>query len=111
MKWESSREDDSFLPRCQFASGPSSISARRIFVVNQTSQLPVGGTQGQTIQRILIFDDHPDTLRLVFGRGAPPPAEPAVEEGKRWWEPIWGWTLLLGVMVFSLLSLFLKWPG
>lgn len=110
MKRESSREDDSFLPRCQFASGPSSIGARRIFVVNQTSQLPAGDTQGQTIQRILIFDDHPNTLRLVFGRGARPPVEPEVEEGKRWWEPIWGWTVLLGVMVLLLLSLFLKWP-
>lgn len=78
--------------------------------MNQTGQLPAGNTQGQTIQRILIFDDHPDTLRLVFGRGASTPAEPEVEEGKRWWEPIWGWTVLLGVMALLLLSLFLKWP-
>jgi hypothetical protein len=43
---------------------------RKIFVIKQARRLAsTNGTQ-KKLRRILIFDDHPDTLRLVFGRGA-----------------------------------------
>ena len=76
--------------------------------MNEMGQLPADDSQRQSIQRILIFDDHPDSLRLVFGNGASAPADPEVEVSKEWWEPIWDWTPLLAVMVLLLLSLFLK---
>ncbi len=41
---------------------------RKIFVVKKTSRLPSTSAAGKKIRRILIFDDHPDSLRLVFGR-------------------------------------------
>jgi hypothetical protein len=42
---------------------------RRIFVIEQTSRLPSTNATGKKIRRILIYDNHPDSLRLVFGRG------------------------------------------
>ena len=43
---------------------------RKIFVIKQARRLaPTNGTE-KKLRRILIFDDHPDTLRLVFGRDA-----------------------------------------
>ena len=43
---------------------------RKIFVIKQARHLAsTNGTQ-KKLRRILIFDDHPDTLRLVFGRDA-----------------------------------------
>ena len=51
------------------ASGPSGIYGGKIFVIKQTSCLPsTGAAPGKKVQRILIYDDHPDSLRLVFGR-------------------------------------------
>jgi hypothetical protein len=102
--------DDSFVPRYPLVSGPSSIGARRIFVVNQTKLLPGDNHRGQTIQRILIFDDHPDTLRLVLGSDDIIPVERKRGASPRWWDPILGWMLLLTVLVLMLLPLFLKWP-
>jgi hypothetical protein len=67
------------------------IRAKKILVIKESSR-PFGSRSGQAlpatnaarkrIQHILIFDDHPDSLRLVFGRrvnpqahlSAPPPA-------------------------------------
>jgi hypothetical protein len=50
---------------------PAIIERRRrtkkIFVVKQTSRLPSAKSAGRKIQRVLIFDNHPDSLRLVFG--------------------------------------------
>jgi hypothetical protein len=102
--------DDSFVPRYPLVSGPSNIGARRIFVVNQTRQLPGDNPSGQTIQRILIFDDHPDTLRLVLGPDGIAPVDRKRSASPRWWDPVLGWTLLLTVLVLMLLPLFLKWP-
>ena len=43
---------------------------RRIFVIKKTSRLPATTGPVKTIRRILIFDDHPDSLRLILGRPA-----------------------------------------
>jgi hypothetical protein len=109
MQRESSG-DDSFVPRYPPFGAPSSVGARRIFIVNQTRQLPGGNPKGQTIQRILIFDDHPDTLRLVLGPDGSAPIVRKPGASTRWWNPILGWTLLLTVLVLMFLPLFLKWP-
>jgi hypothetical protein len=61
----------------QFNSAPDfSVSRkqpgrrRKIFVIEQTNRLPSTNAAGKKIRRILIYDNHPDSLRLVLGRGA-----------------------------------------
>lgn len=51
-------------------SGQREVRARRIFVTKQVRRLPSTTANGEELQHILIFDDHPDSLRLVFGRSA-----------------------------------------
>jgi hypothetical protein len=65
------------------ASRQPGIRAKKIFVIKESSR-PLGSRSGQAlpatnaarkrIQHILIFDDHPDSLRLVFGRRVNPQA-------------------------------------
>jgi hypothetical protein len=65
------------------------------------SLLPATNTQGKTIQRILIFDDDPASLRLVFGRRAR-------SQSAGWWEPILAWMLIAGALIVVLTPFFLK---
>jgi hypothetical protein len=45
--------------------------AKRIFIIRQAIQLPpTNSAEGKKAQHILIFDDHPESLRLVFGSTA-----------------------------------------
>ena len=79
------------LARPFAASRQPGIRAKKIFVIKESSRslgsrsgqaLPATNAARKRIQHILIFDDHPDSLRLVFGRrvnpqahlSAPPPA-------------------------------------
>jgi hypothetical protein len=113
VSWFMEREssgDDSFIPRYPLVSGPSSIGTSRIFIVNQTRPLPGDNPRGQTIQRILIFDDHPDTLRLVLGPEGIAPVDRKRSTSTRWWDPVPGWVLLLTLLVLMLLPLFFRWP-
>lgn len=55
------------LARLASTNGQPGLRSRRIFVVKQVKRLkPTTGTR-KKIRRILIFDNHPDSLRLVFG--------------------------------------------
>src|SRR5436305_2584731 len=46
--------------------------AKRIFIIKQTMHLaPTNSAEGRNVQHILIFDDHPESLRLVFGSTTP----------------------------------------
>jgi hypothetical protein len=72
------------------------------------SHLPATNTQGKTIQRILIFDDHPDSLRLVFGRRTSPQGGWTTPPNAKWWELPLGWILILGVLIITFLPLLLK---
>ena len=38
---------------------------RKIFVIKKVSWLPATNAAGRKIQRVLIFDNHPDSLRLL----------------------------------------------
>jgi len=50
----------------------AAVPARKIFVVKQTRWLPPTQlTAGKRVQLILVFDNHPDSLRLVFDHPAP----------------------------------------
>src|SRR5258708_6863425 len=51
-------------------NGQPGLRPRKIFVIKQASRLRATNTAGKQVQRILIFDDHPDSLRLVFGHRA-----------------------------------------
>src|SRR3977135_1120254 len=45
---------------------------KRFFIIKQAMQLPPTDSAGsRTVQHVLIFDDHPESLRLVFGRATP----------------------------------------
>ena len=68
-------------------------------------------TDGKTIQRILIFDDHPDSLRLVFGRRANPRVDRTAPQTARWWEPMLAWMLIIGSLIVMFSLLFLKFPS
>src|SRR4051812_38396928 len=40
---------------------------KRIFIVREVQLLPAADTTSRKMQRILVFDNHPETLRLIFG--------------------------------------------
>ena len=40
---------------------------KKIFIIKKTSRLPSTNAARKKIRRILIFDNHPESLRLVFG--------------------------------------------
>src|ERR1700726_3525055 len=94
--------------RALSVSGQPGIRATRIFGIKESSRpldsrsgraLPATNAARKRIQHILIFDDHPDSLRLVFGRrvnphihlSAPPPASS--------WELILVSMLTMGALV------------
>jgi hypothetical protein len=94
------------LARAFSVRGQPGIRAKSIFVVKQSNRLPPPNAARKKIRHILIFDDHPDSLRLVFGRrvnphvhlSAPPPASS--------WELILVSILTMGVLVAMFWPLF-----
>jgi len=55
------------MPKLGCLSGSASLGQKRIFaIVSPAIPTPV---EGKTIRRIVIFDNHPDSLRLVLGSG------------------------------------------
>lgn len=85
-----------------------SVLPRKIFVFRQKRRLDSTTGAPKTMQRILIFDDHPDSLRLVFGRRARRQVNPTAPQSARWWDPILGWMLLMVALILMFLPLFLK---
>jgi len=48
------------------------MGTKRFFIIKQAVQLPPTSSAGsRTVQHVLIFDDHPESLRLVFGSATP----------------------------------------
>jgi hypothetical protein len=87
------------------------VRARRIFVIKRTSRLLARNAEGKTIQRILIFDDHPDSLRLAFGRGANLPVGRTAPQSARWWDLMLAWMLIIGALILMFSPLLLKFPS
>ncbi len=56
------------------------VRRRKIFVIKQTGRLLTAGGPGKKIRRILVFDDHPDSLRLVFTEVANRPVYPTPQK-------------------------------
>jgi hypothetical protein len=61
-------DDELKLGRAFSATGQRPGRTRKISVIKKTSRSPSTNPAGQKIRHILIFDNHPDSLRLVFGR-------------------------------------------
>jgi len=77
---------------------------RKIFIIKQTSRLPSTNAAGSKIRRILIFDNHPDSLRLVFGERANPDVDLSVPQRASSWE-------LVFVSILTMSALFgMFWP-
>src|SRR5438270_962773 len=72
---------------------------RSIFVIKQTVRLPSTNEAGTKIQRILVFDNHPDTLRLVFGRGSHPSIDPSGPQRVSSWQLIIVSIVIMGGLV------------
>gem|GEM_PF-1984811 len=77
---------------------------RKIFVIKQTSRLPTTYGKGKKIRRILIFDNHPDSLRLVYGRRPHPYADLSRPRRVGFWELV----IASILMIAGLVGMF--WP-
>src|ERR1700736_6413956 len=64
----SSADDQLNVARAFSMTGGQRGRTRKIFVIKKTSRLPSTNAAGKKIRRILIFDNHPDSLRVGFGR-------------------------------------------
>jgi len=58
------------LPQTSSGSEKRRLPSRKIFVIKEAQRLPATNAASRTMRRVLIFDNHPDSLRLVFGRQA-----------------------------------------
>jgi hypothetical protein len=108
MKKERFRDNDGFVAPVLPPSGPSTIEPRKLFVFKGKERRAANNGANKTVQRILIFDNHPETLRLLFMRGAVAWPDPEDQKSTRWWEPFLGWMLAGGALFVLLLWLFLK---
>jgi len=50
-----------------FSENRPRVRTKKIFIVRKTTRLRSTNTAGKKIRRVLIFDNHPESLRLVFG--------------------------------------------
>jgi hypothetical protein len=91
------------LSRDHLLDKQAAVRARRIFVVKQTRRLPPTQlTAGKRVQLILVFDNHPDSLRLVFNH--PAPSHVHLFNPQRTPSPV---VALLWILVVGLMAMFL----
>jgi len=77
---------------------------KKIFIVKKTIRPPSTNAAGKKIRRILIFDNHPDSLRLVFGRRPHSDVDLSPPQRVSSWELI----IVLTVTIAGLVGMF--WP-
>jgi hypothetical protein len=91
------------------------IRAKKIFVIKESGRpfdsrsgqaLPATNGARKRIQHILIFDDHPDSLRLVLGRRVNPQAHLSGPPSGSSWEAILISMLTVGALVAMFWPLF-----
>jgi hypothetical protein len=87
------------LARLSFANEQSGPHTRKIFVIKQSRRLRSTNGADKKIRRILIFDNHPDTLRLVFGGGANPHGDRSVAQPASSWDLILISILTMGALI------------
>jgi hypothetical protein len=78
---------------------------KRIFAV-VSRPIPTG-VEGKTIRNILIFDNHPDSLRLVFKTGVDSDSDDAAWRRERRTSIICG-SLLIAMLVAAILWVLLR---
>src|ERR1700674_14854 len=78
--------------------------ARKILVIKKTSRLWSTTGADKKIRRILIFDNHPESLRLIYGRRSNPDVDLSVPQRVSSWELI----IVCFVTVVGLIGMF--WP-
>jgi hypothetical protein len=99
-----SADDQLNLARPFSATGRQRGRTRKIFVIKQTSRLPSTKARGKKIRRILIFDDHPDSLRLIFGRRH----HPYLDLSRRQRISLWELLIVSLLLIAGLVGMF--WP-
>jgi hypothetical protein len=87
-------------------SGQEGVRPRRIFIIKQTTRLESTNGVHKKMRRILIFDDHPDSLRLVFGGSAKPHVDLSTPQRVSSWELILFSILTVGALVGMFWPLF-----
>jgi hypothetical protein len=88
------------------ASGQPGVRAKKIFVIKQEIHLLQTNAAGNKIRRILIFDNHPDSLRLVFGLQASPYLDLSRPPRVSPWELILVSILIMGALIGMFWPLF-----
>jgi hypothetical protein len=73
---------------------------KKIFAI--VSRPIAGEIEGGTMRRILIFDNHPDSLRLVFESGVDPDSDDAASRRERWTSITCG-LILIAMLVAAML--------
>jgi hypothetical protein len=87
-------------------NGQPGLRPRKIFVIKQASRSRATNTAGKQVQRILIFDDHPDSLRLVFGSCANPQIDLSLPPRTLPWELVLISMLTMGALIGMFWPLF-----
>jgi hypothetical protein len=90
-----------------FSESGQRVRTKRFFIVRKTSRLRSTGAVNQKIRRILIFDNHPDSLRLVFGHSLDPYAN--LSRPRRVGVGFWELVIASILMIAGLVGIF--WPG
>jgi hypothetical protein len=83
-----------------YPSFPASSGQKRIFAI-VSPPIPTS-VNGKTIRRIVIFDNHPDSLRLVLDSGVNVESDDAVSRRERRTSIICG-LILIAMLVAALL--------
>jgi hypothetical protein len=85
-----------------YQSGSATSGQKRIFaIVSPPIPTPI---EGKTIRRIVIFDNHPDSLRVVLQSGLDPDSDEAAWRRERRVSIICG-SILIGILLTAML-----WP-
>jgi hypothetical protein len=84
------------------ANGQRYLRPRNIFVIRQARWL----SAGKKIRRVLIFDNHPDSLRLVLGDDANPHVDLAQRQARSPWELVVASILTMTVLIGMFWPLF-----
>jgi len=87
------------LARLSFTNDQSGPRTRKIFVIKQSRRLRSANGADKKIRHILIFDNHPDSLRLVFGGGANPHGDVSVPQPASSWDLIPISILTMGALI------------
>ena len=80
-------------------SGQLGLRPRRIFIIEQTRLSPSRNAAAKKTRHILIFDNHPDSLRLAFGRDANPHGDLSVLQRVSSWELVLVSILTMGALI------------